>query len=94
METKQGVTIEEVQAPSPRHLYRDEVIDDFIRNFLKKYNMTETLNLFQVKQKKLFLKKIRKNGMDCLKKERFMMTIWALLQMCMIKTNDYWKNVN
>ena len=34
--------------PEPKHVYREEVIDDFIRNVLKKYNMTETLNLFQV----------------------------------------------
>ena len=36
--------------PDPKHVYREEVIDDFIRNVLKKYNMTETLNLFQVRR--------------------------------------------
>jgi len=46
----------EMHPPEPKHLYREEIIDDFIRNFLKKYNMTETLNLFQEEWHMLFKK--------------------------------------
>jgi len=46
---QKGMTsVSEIQLKEPKHLYREEVIDDFIRNFLKKYNMSETLNIFQV----------------------------------------------
>ena len=31
----------------PKTLSRDVVIDDFIRNFMHKFNMTKTLNIFQ-----------------------------------------------
>ena len=40
-------SVAELRPPEPKHLYREEVINDFIRNFLKKYNMSETLNIFQ-----------------------------------------------
>ena len=32
----------------PKHVRRLEVVDDFIRNFLRKNNMTKTLDSFQV----------------------------------------------
>lgn len=32
----------------PKHVKRLEVVDDYIRNFLTKHNMTKTLNSFQV----------------------------------------------
>lgn len=31
----------------PKTVQRDVVIDDFIRNFMQKFNMTKTLNVFQ-----------------------------------------------
>ena len=31
----------------PKTLSRDVVIDDFIRNFMQKFNMNKTLNIFQ-----------------------------------------------
>ena len=31
----------------PKTVQRDVVIDDFIRNFLSKFNMNKTLNVFQ-----------------------------------------------
>ena len=31
----------------PKTLSRDVVIDDFIRNFMQKFKMTKTLNIFQ-----------------------------------------------
>ena len=62
-EQKQGeavqkgtVSMADMKAPEPKHLYREEVIDDFIRNFLKRYNMTETLNIFQEEWHMLFKK--------------------------------------
>ena len=39
---------EKPEAYQPRHVRRLEVVDDFIRNFLRKNNMTKTLNSFQV----------------------------------------------
>jgi len=33
--------------PKPRVINRDVVIDDFIRNFLKRYQMNNTMNIFQ-----------------------------------------------
>jgi chromosome segregation ATPase len=50
------LSMSEMKPPEPKHLYREEVIDDFIRNFLKKYNMTETLNIFQEEWHNLFKK--------------------------------------
>ncbi len=50
------VSMAEMKPPEPKHVYREEVIDDFIRNFLKKYNMTETLNIFQEEWHMLFKK--------------------------------------
>eukprot|EP01022_Parablepharisma_sp_SALTPOND_P004541 TRINITY_DN120489_c0_g1_i1.p1 TRINITY_DN120489_c0_g1~~TRINITY_DN120489_c0_g1_i1.p1 ORF type:complete len:610 (-),score=78.81 TRINITY_DN120489_c0_g1_i1:2913-4742(-) len=50
------ISMAEMKPPEPKHLYREEVIDDFIRNFLKKYNMTETLNIFQEEWHMLFKK--------------------------------------
>jgi hypothetical protein len=32
--------------PKPKVVERDVVIDDFIRNFLSRFNMTKTLNTF------------------------------------------------
>jgi hypothetical protein len=34
--------------PKPKVVKRDEVIDDYIRNFLNKFSMSKTLNIFQV----------------------------------------------
>ena len=31
----------------PKTMSRDVVIDDFIRNFMQKFNMSKTLNIFQ-----------------------------------------------
>ena len=33
--------------PKPKVVERDVVIDDFIRNFLGRFNMKKTLNVFQ-----------------------------------------------
>ncbi len=49
-------SVAELKPPEPKHVYREEVIDDFIRNFLKKYNMSETLNLFQEEWHMLYKK--------------------------------------
>lgn len=43
-----GETMEEKVNYQPRHVRRLEVVDDFIRNFLRKNNMEKTLNSFQV----------------------------------------------
>jgi len=50
------VSMADMKPPEPKHVYREEVIDDFIRNFLKKYNMSETLNIFQEEWHMLFKK--------------------------------------
>ena len=55
--TQKGmISMADMRPPEPKHLYREEVIDDYIRNFLKKYNMTETLNIFQEEWHVLFKK--------------------------------------
>ena len=57
---KSIVPQEQTEQPAsyqPKHIRRLEVVDDFIRNFLRKNNMTKTLNSFQV-----FLPLSRKNG--------------------------------
>ena len=36
-----------VSSALPKTLSRDVVIDDFIRNFMQKFNMSKTLNIFQ-----------------------------------------------
>ena len=41
---KGGVVIED---QIPKTLEREVVIDDFIRNFMQKFNMEKTLNVFQ-----------------------------------------------
>ena len=43
-----GEVTEEKTNYQPRHIRRLEVVDDFIRNFLSKNNMSKTLNSFQV----------------------------------------------
>ena len=44
-QAKTGVSITE--DAEPKTLTRDVVIDDFIRNFLQKFEMNKTLNIFQ-----------------------------------------------
>jgi hypothetical protein len=49
MQTKQGGG-DSMKAfkmePKPKVIERDVVIDDFIRNFLSKFKMSKTLNIF------------------------------------------------
>lgn len=46
-QTSDKITKNEIIRPEPKHVQRLEVIDDFIRNFLIKNNMTKTLDSFQ-----------------------------------------------
>jgi hypothetical protein len=60
-----GETTQEKVNYQPKHIRRLEVVDDFIRNFLRKNNMNKTLNSFQV-----FHMKLRNSGTSMLKEER------------------------
>ena len=42
---KAGTQVSQAEAV-PRTLQRDVVVDDFIRNFLQKFEMSKTLNIF------------------------------------------------
>ncbi len=44
-QAKTGVSV--LEDAEPKTLSRDVVIDDFIRNFLQKFDMNKTLNIFQ-----------------------------------------------
>jgi hypothetical protein len=61
-----GQEEQENKVYQPKHVRRLEVVDDFIRNFLTKNNMTKTLNSFQVS-----LSQRRNNGMNASKEKRY-----------------------
>lgn len=61
---------EEPKNFQPKHIRRLEVVDDYIRNFLIRNNMSKTLNSFQVPPALL-----RKNGTSASNRRKTFLTL-------------------